>query len=656
MLHRLGFDCKKILRTLGYEKLGKPKRLYLASQVGGQSLEAFPGSFAMDKGEKMGFDFRTIQEIQGCSRRSPDVLPTMILLEKWSFQNHTVEELFVLFSKMQNYEAMRIIQRFVPERYHPMIHEGERRITNILHKKTQGAIVAMDPSLPSFSTFSASPPSCSFARGAQLTSLREPQASIDAVNFNAPGSKGHLPNKDMTFPNVPISRSSNEVPDRTKPDAADVSNPSDSNSGGSHSPSIEASLLHIPYSELVVATDSFAPEHILGRGGFGIVYKGVWKHSIIAIKKIDPKNSSATSTSQPHLTHSLVELRLLNQFRHDNILPLYGYSIDRDPCIVYQFMPNGSLEDKLLCKHEQSPLGWLLRAEIALGVARGLQFLHSFKPKPLIHGDVKSANILLDGSFIPKLGDFGLAKEGPDGNQGTHMTVSRVHGTRPYLPEEYLRSKHLSDKVDVYSYGIVLFELGTGLRAYQEMRKTLRFLNELVEACVAEGDGKLEGIRDEKGGVERGDLFMPLMQLGLKCTLRRKDQRPDILTVFHQLNSLLHPPLQHHPTSLRSPIPVRDRLSPLIPSEERSSEVLSSTDDEITTDSSSSIDSTGPLEPPAADPASKPTCPTAGIMGLIPNITELGLGANQRESRSEDEEDLVQTISERFSNVHSALP
>src|SRR5699024_4649880 len=106
------------------------------------------------------------------------------------------------------------------------------------------------------------------------------------------------------------------------------------------------------------------------------------------------------------------ELRVLNCCRIDNILPLYAVALDGpEPCLVYQYMSNGSLEDRLLCKGNTSPLTWLQRAKIGEGIARALNFLHTLKGNPFVHGDVKSANILLDAVFEPKLGDFGLARK-----------------------------------------------------------------------------------------------------------------------------------------------------------------------------------------------------------------------------------------------------
>ena len=117
------------------------------------------------------------------------------------------------------------------------------------------------------------------------------------------------------------------------------------------------------------------------------------------------------------------ELRILHAIRHDNILPLYGYALDGSfPCLVYQYMPNGSLEDRLVCRQGTYPINWEMRLNISRGTARGLQFLHTIRGTPLIHGDIKSANILLDKNFEPKIGDFGLAREGPQ-TQYTHMKV-----------------------------------------------------------------------------------------------------------------------------------------------------------------------------------------------------------------------------------------
>lgn len=145
-----------------------------------------------------------------------------------------------------------------------------------------------------------------------------------------------------------------------------------------------------------------------------LLIKGTWKNTQVAIKRIEKRGLDATESYLIQLQQSLRELKILNACRHDNILSLYAYSIAGEaPCLVYQYLANGSLEDRLLLKKRTEPLTWLQRHEIAKGTARGLQFLHTIGNKPLIHGDIKSANILLDRNFEPKIGDFGLAREGP---------------------------------------------------------------------------------------------------------------------------------------------------------------------------------------------------------------------------------------------------
>lgn len=238
----------------------------------------------------------------------------------------------------------------------------------------------------------------------------------------------------------------------------------------------------ISYAELREATNNWSQQHILGAGGFGTVFHGVWKYTKVAIKRIKAQD---TLSAKIQIQQSLNELRYLNSCRHDNILPLYGYSLDDDvePCLVYQLMAGGSLETKLL--RSGGTLRWNDRLQIAIGTARGLQFLHTFSEKPLIHGDIKPANILLNTCNIPKIGDFGLTREG--NYDDAEIEVSRVYGTKPYLPREFLYERTLSTKVDTFSFGIVLLELATGLRAHSSkfgyLSQYVRTLNDETGEC-----------------------------------------------------------------------------------------------------------------------------------------------------------------------------
>lgn len=288
----------------------------------------------------------------------------------------------------------------------------------------------------------------------------------------------------------------------------------------------------ITFKELEIATNGWNHSTILGRGGFGTVYRGTWKNTSVAIKRT--KNSETDENHSVQIQQILGELKMLNSYRHDNILPLYGFSMDgEDPCLIYQFMPNGSLEDRLLCRQNTKSLSWQQRLNIATGTARGIQFLHTIGEKPLIHGDIKSANILLDSNFEPKIGDFGLAREGPY-NHYTHMKVSRVHGTRPYLPDEFLRHKKFSTKVDTHSFGIVLFELGTGLRAYDDQRLH-KFLKDLIENT---SPSQLINLIDKKCGIDDVQTFSNLIALGKCCVSRKPKDRPEMVVVLQELNTL----------------------------------------------------------------------------------------------------------------------
>lgn len=230
-----------------------------------------------------------------------------------------------------------------------------------------------------------------------------------------------------------------------------------------------STIPQIDYNELVMATNRWDDKNRLGRGGFGTVYKGKWKETDVAIKKLESRKND--DSGRIKWEQSMTELKYLNSARHDNILPLYGYSVNGDePCLVYQLMLGDSLERRLSKKTTFSPLTWQQRLIIAQGTARGLQFLHTFKEKPLIHGDIKPANILLDPCCHPRIGDFGLAREGPL-SLNASVEVSRIYGTQFYLPNEFLGAKCLSTKVDTYSYGIVLYELVTGWKVKDSTRE-----------------------------------------------------------------------------------------------------------------------------------------------------------------------------------------
>ncbi|XP_057325536.1 pelle-like serine/threonine-protein kinase pik-1 [Microplitis mediator] len=286
------------------------------------------------------------------------------------------------------------------------------------------------------------------------------------------------------------------------------------------------SLPQVPFEELTLATNGWDDLKIIGKGGFGIVYRATWKNTEVAIKKLKNKNIDNQNKA---LEQSLKEIKILHSRPHENILVLYAFSISGEtPCLVYQFMANGSLEDWLLLRNQRSPaLTWLQRYEIIKGVTKGLQYLHTIDKKPLIHGDIKSANILLGKNFEPRIGDFGLVKEGPTNG---FIKVSRPQGTRPYLPEEFLKNKILSTKVDVYSYGIVCLEVVTGLSAYDSSKGL--FLRDYVNIWIDQN----VSLQDIKAGDENVNIFYHLLTIGMWCSTKVPIDRPEMELVFKQLD------------------------------------------------------------------------------------------------------------------------
>ncbi|GLT59411.1 hypothetical protein SLA2020_322310 [Shorea laevis] len=221
------------------------------------------------------------------------------------------------------------------------------------------------------------------------------------------------------------------------------------------------------YRELCVATQNFNHENQLGEGGFGRVYKGHLENldQDVAVKALDRNGFQGNR-------EFLVEVLMLSLLHHPHLVNLVGYCADGDQrVLVYEYMANGSLEDHLLdLPPEKQPLDWNTRMKIALGAAKGLEYLHETADPPVIYRDFKASNVLLSENFNPKLSDFGLAKLGPTGGK-THVST-RVMGTYGYCSPEYALTGQLTSKSDVYSFGVVFLEMITGRRVIDNSRPT----------------------------------------------------------------------------------------------------------------------------------------------------------------------------------------
>ncbi|PKA51897.1 Serine/threonine-protein kinase [Apostasia shenzhenica] len=219
------------------------------------------------------------------------------------------------------------------------------------------------------------------------------------------------------------------------------------------------------FRELATATKNFRPDFLIGEGGFGRVYKGWFEKTgqFVAVKQLDRNGLQGNK-------EFTVEVLMLSLLHHPNLVNLIGYCADGEQrLLVYEFLPMGSLENHLLgSTPDKKSLDWYTRMKIALGVARGLEYLHETANPPVIYRDLKSSNILLDEDYNPKLSDFGLAKLGPGGYEFNMPT--RVMRTYGYCAPEYARNGELSLKSDVYSFGVVLLELISGRRVIDTTR------------------------------------------------------------------------------------------------------------------------------------------------------------------------------------------
>ncbi|KAK4799029.1 hypothetical protein SAY86_024394 [Trapa natans] len=290
---------------------------------------------------------------------------------------------------------------------------------------------------------------------------------------------------------------------------------------------IEAGNLIISVQVLRNVTRNFAPENELGRGGFGVVYKGEFDDGA----KIAVKRMEAGVISSKALNEFEAEIAVLSQVRHRHLVSLLGYSIEgNERILVYEYMPQGALSKHLFHwkNLKLEPLSWKRRLNIALDVARGMEYLHSLAHQCFIHRDLKSSNILIGDDYRAKVSDFGLVKLAPD--EGEKSVVTKLAGTFGYLAPEYAITGKITTKADVFSFGVVLMELLTGLMALDEDRpEETQYLvgyfwniksNE--ERLVAAIDPTI----DRKEGTFKS--ILAVAELAGHCTSREPGQRPDM--------------------------------------------------------------------------------------------------------------------------------
>ncbi|KAK1369992.1 U-box domain-containing protein 52-like [Heracleum sosnowskyi] len=264
--------------------------------------------------------------------------------------------------------------------------------------------------------------------------------------------------------------------------------------------------------EIEAATEFFSQKRKVGEGGYGPVFKCYLDHTPVAVKVLRPDAAQGKTQFQQ-------EVEILSCIRHPNMVLLLG-ACPEYGCLVYEYMSNGSLEDRLLLKGNSKPLSWQHRFRIAAEIGAGLLFLHQTKPEPLVHRDLKPANILLDRNFVSKISDVGLARIVPpsvaDAVTQYHMTSTA--GTFCYIDPEYQQTGMLGVKSDVYSLGIMFLQIITA--------KPPMGLTHHVERAIEKGT--FREILDQAVPDWPVEEALGFAKMSLKCAeLRRKD-RPDL--------------------------------------------------------------------------------------------------------------------------------
>nr|XP_043608545.1 uncharacterized protein LOC122580338 [Erigeron canadensis] len=327
--------------------------------------------------------------------------------------------------------------------------------------------------------------------------------------------------------------------------------------------------LKIQLSDIEFATNKFSAKHCIGSGGYGMVYKAKLDHfdgnnlsaveeknnseltkrnSIVAIKRISSRVDGQGEQG------FFAEIEMLSNCRHRNIVSLLGFCVEGPEMIlVYEYVSNGSLDDYFGNHDKMTNLTWAERLQICLDIAHGLHYLHSStKDKEMIvHRDIKSANILLDDNWVAKIGDFGLSKLHHANQQGSTLITSNIAGTEVYLDPEYMSTGKLKKESDIYSFGVVLFEIMCGRLAYDSIYNVNneKGLPSIARRCFHEGT--LEEIIDPKlreadentfrlnGGLNQ-DSLDTFSNIAYQCLAETQAKRPTIEIILKELEKAFY--------------------------------------------------------------------------------------------------------------------
>ncbi|XP_031286835.1 G-type lectin S-receptor-like serine/threonine-protein kinase At2g19130 [Pistacia vera] len=305
---------------------------------------------------------------------------------------------------------------------------------------------------------------------------------------------------------------------------------------------MEGSLVAFSYKELQKATKNFSER--LGGGGFGSVFKGLLPDSsVIAVKRLE-------SISQGEKQFR-TEVTTMGNINHVNLVRLLGFcSEGTKRLLVYDYMPNGSLNSILFHETGSKILDWKTRFRIALGSARGLAYLHEKCRDRIIHCDIKPENILLDAEFDPKVADFGLAKL--IGREFSRV-LTTIRGTRGYLAPEWISGVAITDKADVYSYGMMLFELVSGRRNSEQFdSENSKFFPTWVASAITEGVNVLNLLDTRLEGNADIEELLRICRVACWCIQDDETQRPSMGEVVQKLEGVLDVTQSPIPSSIQA--------------------------------------------------------------------------------------------------------
>ncbi|KAI4386892.1 hypothetical protein MLD38_004771 [Melastoma candidum] len=289
------------------------------------------------------------------------------------------------------------------------------------------------------------------------------------------------------------------------------------------------------FSEIKKATNDFNESNKLGQGGYGVVYKGVLmkENSVIAVKKF-------SRDSMKGKDDFLAELTIINKLRHKHLVKLLGWCHKNGMLLlVYEYMPNGSLDNHLFCSPDRRPLGWNLRYKIVSGVASALHYLHDEFDQKVLHRDLKASNILLDSDFNARLGDFGLARA-IDNEMTSYAEHEGVPGTIGYIAPECLHTGKASRESDVFGFGSIVLEVVCGQRPCAKVGP-FSYLADWVWSLHRNGK-ILDAVDQRLCGEFEVEEAERLLLLGLACTHPSASERPKTQSIVQIISGSVPAP------------------------------------------------------------------------------------------------------------------